>query len=306
MAVNTFHTCLLVDVGCKLMVFDSVRAVCVAAIFLIRRAVIPVEVVFVASVIIMADEITVMAMEALLVRGATDKGMAEKFSAFKLKMTGGATNAAQGFRVVVTIVADVATQAAAAQKVIGKFKGGGRIFVDRNFFSPGKIMVGAKGAADGIHLILGREMEGVMACPHLFFMTGAAAYHHEIWMGRFADQACMCLRLGSGIFLAQMAGGAGDIMMVVKLNRVAIKARVPDGFLCLGRLGRRRLFFCLFLGTAGGKEKDEGGNDKAELSSVPAQTKLMPLWYEKRFYHGVCYRPRRDFMQLPLWPMNIM
>jgi hypothetical protein len=158
-------------------------------------------------------------------------------------------------------------------------------------------MVGTKGAAHRVDLVFRGEMQGVVAAGHLLGVAAAAACRHGVRMPWFADQAGMGLLLGARLLLAPVAGGAGELVGAIKLQGVAVPATIAGrGLGLLGR-GGRGLFFLLVLGAAAGKKQGKDGGDKAELSSLPAQTnpiplkgilKRVPLLYKKSLFHGVC------------------
>lgn len=261
MTVDTGQARLLMHVTGKLAVFNTIGTGRLTAVRLVGGPVIPMEVMLEATIIVGTDKVAVVAMEALLVRGAAHKGVALQAAAAILQVAGGTAHAAQGLCVVVAVIADVTAQTAAAQQVVQQFQGRGRRFGDRNIVGPFQVMLGTEGAAQRVDLVGVGEMQGGVAAAHLFGMAGAATCCHEVRVGRAAHQIGVGL-LGRGAdVLAAMTGGAGQGMMLIKLVRVTILTGEAAGLrLALGSGWRRRFLLFLFVpGAARYKEEEKRG-----------------------------------------------
>ena len=101
------------------MIFDAVWTECFA-FFCIGCPVIPMKVMFETSGIVGSDEITVMAVETLTVRGRLYESVGCCLASGKFYVTGCATGTVPCFRILISAVVDMATQTAASEHVFGQ------------------------------------------------------------------------------------------------------------------------------------------------------------------------------------------
>ncbi len=249
-AVDAGHTGLLVDIGGERVIFDAVRPQAVTAVS-VRGTVIPVKVMLKAAVIIGAHRVAVMAVQALAVGRAADKGMGDGLAAGKFQMTGGAAGTAPGFRIAVAGGVKVAAQAAAPQHVVGQAGQRGDLLLLGHGNEGGEILLGPEGAANDVDLVFHGEMEAVVHPGHLLRVTGATTLFHMVGMGRETDQAGMRLIGGQSRRVTAMAPGAGDCPMPwVEVLVVAVGTALLPG------QGRCRRGPVRLLASAGGKQQN--------------------------------------------------
>ena len=254
---------LLVDVRGQLMELDAVGPG-LRGVGAVGGAVLQIEVVLKAAVIVTAHEVAVMAVQALAVRRGFAEGVAGHSTVAVCKMAGGAARAAHCFRVAVAGAVHMAAQAAAAQQVVGKVEGGGDWVVDRDFRKRGKGGLGAKGGPDGIDLVSCGEMERRGGIGHQPGMACAASFLHLVGMGGLADEPGVGLFLRCPIRVASVAAGAGEIVAGVEpdLRMAALAAGFAHG---LGRsflnsgLSRSIVFLAAGQGQSQQAEKQQDG-----------------------------------------------
>ena len=241
-AIDAGHAFLLVDVRGELVELDAVGPT-LGGVGAVRGAVLHVEVMFKAAVIVTAHEVAVMAMQALAVRWGFDKGMAGHCAVAVSQMTSGAAGAVRRFRVAVAGIVHMAAQAAAAQQVIGKIKRGGDCVVGRDFRKRSKGGLSAKGGSDKIDLVSCCEMQRSGGLGNLLRMACAAGFLHLVRMCGLFDEPGMGLFLRCALRTSSVAVGAGEIVAGVEPDR-----RVAT--LASGLAGRSFLSNGLFRGLA--------------------------------------------------------
>lgn len=148
----------------------------------IRRTVIPVKIMLIASMIVTSYIISVMAMQTGFIRVRPDKLMICQFAVRVTQVTGRATGAMECCRIWITPVIDMTAQAAAAKQVIDQ--GNWRInrLSNRNINHTVQFPA-TKGHSNNIYLFFQGKVKG---CPTIFYllsMAFAAGQIHIIRVG---------------------------------------------------------------------------------------------------------------------------
>jgi hypothetical protein len=110
----------------------------------------------------------------------------------------------------------MAAQAAAAEQVVGKVKGGADSFVERNLRKGTKGGLGAKTGSRTVDFVSGGEMQGSGNLGHLPGMACAAGLLHLVRVGGLFDEPGMGLLLRCSLLVSAVAGGAGKIVAGVE------------------------------------------------------------------------------------------
>lgn len=172
----------------------------------IRSSVFRVEIMFKTTVIVGADPVPVVTLQALFIAGGYKKGMRGGCAIGKIQMTRSAPGAVIDIRVVVAAGIEMAAQTAPTQQVVGQLQRCCRRIDNGDLGKPGKRFLGAKGLADLIDFLGQGKMNRLCHPCHLIRMASAAGLGHRCRVGGLRNKT------GMGVFLivaGVVAGMAG-------------------------------------------------------------------------------------------------
>ena len=216
MAVDTDHASLLVNICGQIVGFHTVWSGNGFA-FDIGGSVFPVIIMLIATIVIAAHIVAVVAAQALSISGGT-KGMGLQFPARKGEMAGATTCAVGNRRILVTRGINMAAQAAAAEHVVGQCERGCNRSGDRDVNWCCQVILCAKMYPDRVDFFTEGEVEGMRRIGYLPGMACAAGSFHVHWVGRFSYQAGVGFIDIPFIIEAAMTGGAGQIVGRIELD----------------------------------------------------------------------------------------
>ena len=202
------------------MVFNPVGAG-IGVVGTERRAEFPRKIPLVAAVIITADPVAVVAVQALVIIWVTGKAMALHGVVFKGKMAGGAAGAVFCFRVWSALIVEMAAQAASSQHVVCQGQGGGWRFFYLDVDERVQGVGGSKGFSDFVDHLGDGEVGGFACGGGLLLVAASAGVPHVFGMGGEIDQVVVGCLSGVGGDVAVVAGRAGEVMHAVQLHGVA-------------------------------------------------------------------------------------